>query len=188
MTYVELIVVLSIFTIMTAVVMFNYGAFQGKVDVKSLATDIALRIVEAQKSSISGKWRSGASGNWRPSYGAYFNASPNNSFIYFVDLDSDYILDGASCSGECIDAPLITKGSYIYSIEKYSGSTLVGSVSTPISITFRRPESKATFATASDVALSGFDSLKITVVTSKGFTGGPNAIIKVYSSGRIEVL
>ena len=55
MTYVELIVVLSIFSIMTSVVLFNYGAFQAKVDIKNLASDIALKIVEAQKSALSGK-------------------------------------------------------------------------------------------------------------------------------------
>ncbi|KKQ07855.1 MAG: hypothetical protein US18_C0006G0001, partial [Parcubacteria group bacterium GW2011_GWB1_36_5] len=48
MTYVELIVVLSIFAVMSSIVLFNYGEFQAKVDIKNLASDIALKIVEAQ--------------------------------------------------------------------------------------------------------------------------------------------
>ena len=55
MTYVELIVVLSIFSVMTSVVLFNYNEFQAKIDIKVLANDIALKIVEAQKSALSGK-------------------------------------------------------------------------------------------------------------------------------------
>ena len=52
MTYVELIVVLSIFSIMTSIVLFNYNEFQAKVDIKVLANDIVLNIVEAQKVSF----------------------------------------------------------------------------------------------------------------------------------------
>ena len=67
MTYVELIVVLSIFSAMTSVVLFNYGEFQAKVDIKNLASDIALKIVEAQKSSLSGKLPESFPVNWKPS-------------------------------------------------------------------------------------------------------------------------
>ncbi|WP_146755300.1 type II secretion system protein, partial [Shigella flexneri] len=55
MTYVELIVVLSIFATISSVVIFNYGAFQDRIDIKNLSSDIGLKIVEAQKSSLSGQ-------------------------------------------------------------------------------------------------------------------------------------
>ena len=45
MTYVELIVVLGIFAVMLSISMFNYKRFQGKVDIKNLANDIALKLV-----------------------------------------------------------------------------------------------------------------------------------------------
>ena len=44
MTYVELIVVLSIFAVLSSVAIFNYGSFQDKVDIKNLGSDIALKI------------------------------------------------------------------------------------------------------------------------------------------------
>ena len=47
MTYIELIVVLSIFAVMSSVVIFNYGLFQARIDIKNLASDIALKFVEA---------------------------------------------------------------------------------------------------------------------------------------------
>ena len=55
MTYVELIVVLSIAGIIASISLFNYKDFQDRVDMKNLASDIASKIVEAQKNSISGK-------------------------------------------------------------------------------------------------------------------------------------
>src|SRR3989344_4815832 len=86
MSYVELIVVLSIFSVMTSVVLFNYGSFQAKVDIKNLASDIALKVVEAQKSSLSGKLLPPTHippnpNTWKPSYGLFFDADSNkNSF------------------------------------------------------------------------------------------------------------
>ena len=40
MTYVELIVVLSIFAVLSSVAVFNYSEFQTKVDIKNLANDL----------------------------------------------------------------------------------------------------------------------------------------------------
>ena len=42
MTYVELVVVLGIFAVMSNVVIFNYGGFQAKVDIKNLSKHITL--------------------------------------------------------------------------------------------------------------------------------------------------
>src|SRR3989344_2489263 len=91
MSYVELIVVLSIFSAMSSVVLFNYGEFQAKIDIKNLASDIALKVVEAQKSSLPGKLPPLAQqvlipspSAWKPSYGLYMDqAADDKSFIYF---------------------------------------------------------------------------------------------------------
>src|SRR3989344_6451778 len=72
MTYVELIVVLGIFGVISSVVMFNYGEFQDKVEIKNLASDIALKVVEAQKSAMSGKLPVNPPSGWKPAYGVYF--------------------------------------------------------------------------------------------------------------------
>src|SRR3990167_3431372 len=92
MSYIELIVVLSIFSAMTSIVLFNYGDFQAKVDIKNLASDIALKVVEAQKMSLSGQFppqpQYGAIGDpaaWKPSYGVSFDLTTPTQFIYFVD-------------------------------------------------------------------------------------------------------
>ncbi len=82
MTYVELIVVLTIFSIMSAVVIFDYNSFQSRIVIKNLSNDIALKIGEAQKNAMSGKLppldqqnflKENGIIDWRPSYGVYFN-------------------------------------------------------------------------------------------------------------------
>src|ERR1035437_1408114 len=91
MSYIELIVVLTIFSVISSVVIFNYGNFQAKVDIKNLASDIALQVVQAQKSSLSGLLPPLAQEllvipGWKPSYGVYFTTSDKTDFIYFVDV------------------------------------------------------------------------------------------------------
>lgn len=183
MTYVELIVVLSIFAVLTSVVMFNYRDFQARVETKNLASDIALKIVEAQKSSVNGLLPlSGAPfSEWKPSYGIFFNLAFNSRFIYFNDLNSDGAYDEVECPGtECINLTTITKGNFIEKIESYIGSTPT-TIST-LSISFIRPDSTAIF-NSNGSPLTGADYVKITVKSPRGDT----AAIKVYPSGRIQV-
>ena len=185
MTYVELIVVLSIFSIMTSIILFNYGKFQTNVDVKILANDIASKIIEAQKSSISGQLNLNASLSWKPSYGIYFDTSSSNNknFVYFADLAQDNAYDLSSCGGggECLDNINITKGNYISRIDSYSGSTPTP-ITNPLSITFKRPDSSAIFG-SNGLLLNGFDYIQITV-SSPDLT---IAKIKIYPSGRIQI-
>src|SRR5258708_36931609 len=90
MTYVELIVVLSIFSVMTSVILFNYQKFQAKVDIKNLANDIAVKLVGAQKAAVSCAFPPPAQQSligsfWKPPYGLYFYPSNyNKSFLYFA--------------------------------------------------------------------------------------------------------
>ena len=174
MSYVELIVVLSIFSVMTSVVMFNYGDFQAKVDIKNLASDIALKIVEAQKSSLSGKLPTSPPAGWKPAYGVYFTVSPSTSFIYFADLNNDKMYNETS-----LDTISITKNNVIDKIEKCNGSTC-SAINNPLALTFQRPDSRANFDGAS---ITGSEYVQITIKSPKLNT----ATIKVYPSGRIQI-
>jgi len=198
MTYVELIVVLSIFAIMSSIVIFNYQGFQAKVDIKNLASDIALKIVEAQKSSINGVLPPLAKqlqtdSTWKPSYGVYFDITSNpKSFIYFTDLNDinnvsntqNSVFDDSSCTGECLDEITITRNDYIEKIESCTGSTpSCFSVTGSISITFKRPDVRAIIRDSNGSDITG-DYVQIVVKSSNGEATG---IIKVYPSGRIQV-
>ena len=198
MTYVELIVVLSIFATMSSIVLFNYNGFEDKVDIKILANDIALKIVEAQKSAISGTLNFNALPDWKPAYGIYFDSSsdidtsvePNipfsKEFIYFADLNDptqNNLYDYSNCggTGECLDKIIITKGNYIQEIDSYIGDVATP-ITDPISITFTRPNSSAVFS-SEGILLSGFDYIQITISSPSLL----KAYIKVYPSGRVQI-
>ncbi|MFA5791797.1 MAG: type II secretion system protein [Candidatus Paceibacterota bacterium] len=190
MSYVELIVVLSIFSTLSSVVIFNYGDFQSRIDIKNLASDIALKIVEAQKSSLSGflpplSQQTQISSTWKPSYGVYINkVTDNKSFIYFTDLNlQNHLYDTSSCpgTGECLEKFSITKENSISSLNVFyiDGSNVSLN---DLTFTFSRPNSSPTIK-SSTVLNSGIDYVQITVISPKGVT----AMIKLYASGRVQV-
>lgn len=197
MTYVELIVVLSIFSVISAVVMFNYGSFEDKIDIKNLASDVALQIVQAQKSSLSGLLpaqtpTTSPVSAWRPSYGVYFSkgATPdtkgadNKDFIYFTDLNNNGVFDDTYCTGECLNKITITKNNTISSIKVvYLDGTSDNSLS-DLTISFSRPNSDAVI-TSSQIAVpsSSINNVQITVTSPKSAT----SVITLYRSGRVQI-
>ena len=199
MSYVELIVVLVIFGILSAAVMYSYGEFQAKVDIKNLASDIALKIVEAQKSALSGNLstHSPSDSTWKPAYGVYFskvsqnNGANDKNFFYFTDRDNDSVFDDSSCSPstlttECLDKITIVKGAnYIENIEDCNAEPCQDGAPTinSLAITFKRPDSRANF-NLNGASITG-KYVQITVVSPKYST--ISAAIKIYPSGRIQV-
>ncbi|MFA5932068.1 MAG: type II secretion system protein [Candidatus Paceibacterota bacterium] len=201
MTYVELIVVLSIFSVLSSVAVFNYGAFQDRVDIKNLASDITLKIVEAQNSSLAGVLpvSGGYDSSWKPSYGVYFNSSAssdvdgisfNKKFIYFTDLGTalssqNGMFDGStsSCTGECLDKISITKNNYISRLDAcYATPCATTSPLNDLTISFSRPNSGATIKSSS-IFISPVSYIQITIASPKGAT----SLIKLYPSGRVQV-
>ena len=200
MSYVELIVVLSIFSIVTGTVIFNYQDFQKKVDLKNLGNDIALKFVEAQKNATSGELPFGKiildspplPAPWKPSYGIYFNGAlgPNTGsqvFYYFTDLDQNKRFDESyGCLiGECIEKFTLTKENYLadMTINYYQGPP--DSVDTGISLTFTRPDSVMTLNRSTDTSPTlGVDYSDFRIEELSGVY----VTIRIYSSGRIEMI
>ncbi len=183
MTFIELVVVLSIFAIVSSVTLYDYGRFQAKVDIKNLANDIALKAVEAQKSAMSGSLPiQAASINWKPSYGLYFNRTLDaKSFIYFTDLNNDKLYTDLGCTGECMEKINITKGNSISELKVfYQDST----TATPnnLVLTFTRPNSGVVVGTDA-VILGDVSYVQITIISPQLTT----ATIKLYSSGRVQI-
>src|SRR3990167_8269100 len=180
MSYAELIVVLGIFSVMSAIAIYNYGAFQAKVDIKNLANDVALKIVQAQKDDSFGKLPLyGSFGVNKPSYGVHFDRGlDTKSFVYFADLDASkvYTPGTLTCvpgtTYECLEKIDIKKENYISDISYPNGFYL----------TFTRPSSELTVAGTGPV-LNNVDYAQITVLSPKGIS----AKIKVYASGRIQI-
>lgn len=203
MTYVEIIVVLGIFGIMSSIIIFNYPKFQAKIDIKNLASDIALQIVEAQKSSLSGKLPPRDLSlvpnptTWKPSYGVYFDITGDNkSFIYFTDLNRDGKLLITTCdatsTSECLEKFTIVKGNNsISKIDICSDVDCISPIPVDLTtylvhITFKRTDygPTFTFTGAGSPTVSGAQYIQITVQSPNNTA---NARIKIYPSGRVEV-
>ena len=185
MSYVELIVVLSIFSVMTSIILFNYGEFQGKVDIKNLASDIALKIVEAQKLSLSGAMPASIDSllipdDWKPSYGLFLDAvDSKNSFMYFVDINNNTYFEYEDCYGECLEKVTITKNNIIDKLEVFGvGCSPINA----LTITFKRPDSGAIMVSSPPLTCV-VSYAQITIKSPQGAT----AKIKVFLSGRIEI-
>ena len=197
MTYVELIVVLSIFASLSTVVMFNYNEFQERIDIKNLSSDIALKVVEAQKSSISGRLPPSqpvGGQNWKPSYGVYLNpATDNEFFYYFTDINQnciDPLLDTSSVcmdEDESLEQIILPKGNIIDGLSFLDrGDTSPDDLQglTDLTISFVRPSGSAIFrSTDTSFDPDNVDYVQITVKSPKDTT----ANIKIYSSGNIDI-
>lgn len=92
MTLVELMVVLSIFAIISSMVIFNYSDYKSNVNIKVLSDDIALSIRQAQAYAIGVKSVNGEIGSSFPGYG-----------IHFSTKDSITSMSGSSTCGDTID-------------------------------------------------------------------------------------
>jgi prepilin-type N-terminal cleavage/methylation domain-containing protein len=198
MTYIELIVVLSIFAVMTSMVLFNYSNFQANIDIKNLASDIALEIVQAQKQSLSGllpplaQQQTLLNNNilsWKPSYGVYFNSSSssNKSFIYFADLYNNNMLDDLTCTisgSDCLNQITITRGNDISGLSVFYSDGTSNTNLTSLTITFARPNSGATITPIPALVGSNVKYAEITVSSPDGKS---TSSIEVETSGRIQI-
>jgi len=203
MTYVELIVALTIFSIMSAVVLSNYQSFQDRINVVNLANDIGLKIVQAQKDASSGTLpltlpitsvAKNLSTGWKPAYGMLFDSTKNTSFVYFTDLS-----DSGYCDTSCENPPSQSQSGtdYLDTINITGGKTISGlkifyqdgtfANPTNFSLVFERSSSGVTMYTYGTTGvgqiLSNIDHVSITLSSPSGNT----STIEVYSSGRIQI-
>ena len=202
-TLIELIVVISIFMIITSVAIFNYGSFNSTVSLQNLTDDIALSIRKAQGFAIGAR---GIKENFNNSYGMHFSvdtnqtgslSGSNKSFLMFSipilsAVEKRYLDDGGAnevCndgSNECIELFNINtvdeiKGISVDGYPKTSGS---------IDIVFTRPDPKASFcyrASPSSDCSSNISSVDI--VVSNGQTAEQNRTktITVQNTGQISI-
>lgn len=162
MTLIELLVALVIFSIITGIVLFNYGDFNASLTMQNLADDIALTVRRAQSYAIGVR---GREGSFQVGYGVHFGVTSydptkinaddilyqgsNKSFILYKDdisgTEHNYTNTNNSCGGEtsCLEMLYIKSSDYISHIKvKPSGEeeqTLGDENPSEVSIFFRRP-------------------------------------------------
>lgn len=208
LTLVELIVVISIFMIITSVAIFNYGNFNSTVSLQNLTDDIALSIRKAQGFAIGARGvEIGEDKTFKNSYGVHFSvdtlptgslSGSNKSFIMFTVPITDekrYVDDGNA--GEiCNDGTnKCTELFSINSIDEVKEIIIDGDIKTSgsLDIIFTRPEPKANFCyRASSSNTGSCDSTNISrvdIVISNGQTEEQykTKTISIQNTGQISI-
>jgi len=179
-TLVELIVSISIFAMMTALVVAKYGTFNQSVLLTNLAYDMALTIRTAQTYGVSVRQEGGG---FKYPYGVNFNLSvPTQSqFIFFADVDSS-----GSYNGEDIllNTYTLKRGATIKDVCIGTGPSdcPLHPQSIPLNITYTRPDPDARICHVScETTLPQYAR-----ITIKGTDGSTRAVV-VRKNGQISV-
>ncbi len=189
---VELMVVISIFLIITGVVFANLPNFRDKSFLQLIAQEIAVTIRQAQVFGVATRV-SLADFDKFPSHGIYINLfESNNSFIFFSDslpsgdppgdgLFDPNILCGQSGS-ECVEKFMINgavKIANVWGCNNSGCNTDVGPDGA--TILFKRPYPEALLNPASD-----YSHYRITIQSTKDDTR--EKYIDIWNTGQIAVL
>jgi prepilin-type N-terminal cleavage/methylation domain-containing protein len=149
-TLVEMMTVVAIILIMTAILLGNLPNFRDRLSLDAIAQEMAVTIRQAQ---IFGSATRTSGSQEFPSYGVYFDLSSNNNFIVFADLGTppNSLYDRLGCAAsatECREQFLFSRGVVVTNL--CSSTNGNPSSCTPISggilnVNFRRPLTDAIF-------------------------------------------
>lgn len=154
---VELLVSISIISVIMTVVFWNYGGFNDNLAVSGAAQEMAIAIRQAQAYGINVKETGVNSNVYSSAYGIYFDSSASSNTYYriFVDLDGD----GSYDSGESVEVVNLRNNVKITGV--CNATTCPPSAPpagiTGLSITFLRPnpDARINFTNNSATIISG---------------------------------
>lgn len=141
---IELLVVISIFALISTVVLAKQNQFNTGILLTNLAYEVALNIRQAQVYGLSIREFGVGSGNFNAGYGVHFTSATPGAFIFFGDVNNNSRYDG---TGELIESVTLHQNNTISDICGVNGSgdsdcASTGALSS-IDITFVRPDPDA---------------------------------------------
>lgn len=95
-----MLIVVALFTIITAFALMNHARFGESILATNLAYDIALSFREAQSYGLSVRESAPLSGSFDLGYGVHFAA--NDSFVFFADRNNNRQYDGVHVESGCV--------------------------------------------------------------------------------------
>jgi prepilin-type N-terminal cleavage/methylation domain-containing protein len=204
-TLIELLVTISIFVILTGVVLFNQTKFNSTILLTNLAYDTGLTIRQAQTYGINIKeFNDDGTARFLP-YGVHFEKGVNNkSFILFADLDYDPLIrisdglyptdaDVSGCEARkgCVTRYNIKRGNYIKDIcaeEVAEGVFECGNIA---GVSTSRDTLDVTFVRPNPDAFLRFDGSTATSPVATIILGGVDGStrkVRIRSNGLIEIV
>lgn len=167
-TLVELLVTITIFAVVTALVLFKHDKFNGGILLTNLAYDVALTIREAQIFGLNVREVEGSSTGFQYAYGVQFRTGQtyDQQFILYADTNGSRTY---TSNDTIINKYNIKKGNYISEIcIMYATSCPKVSV---LDITYLRPKPEATIRWyAPGGQIGGTYNAKITIAAPDGST------------------
>lgn len=196
-SFIELSISIAIFATLSTVTVLSYNNFNNRIGVDILAHQIAQFGHEAQVNSLSVK-RS-FNGTYA-GYGVHFDRASTTQFVFFADLDGDYVFDNnGNCSvvgAECEKKINLLKGVTISALcGLRSGATHAGSADCTSGIStdfaqsfdfvFKRPSPDAAIrGKPSAVAPpEAFSVAQVIIKSNKGY----QRIVEFWNTGQISV-
>lgn len=189
-TLAEIMVTISIVSIIMTSVLFSYTTFSDKLALSSAAQEIAIVVRQAQTYGLTVRESSVAGGQFSYAYGVYFDfVSDQTHYYLFVDTNSNNKYDvGNGCgssSTECVEQGTLRNNVLITSVCDATTCPPVVNVR-KMNITFLRPNPDATiiFTDNGGTTLSGPSTTgKVTLTSRKGST----STVTIESTGQVNV-
>jgi prepilin-type N-terminal cleavage/methylation domain-containing protein len=177
-TLVELLVSISIFSVITAVAVFNHARFNGTIVLTNLAYEVALSVRQAQFYGIVVRQTTADATKFDSGYGVHFDLANPTTYFIFEDIKSganpNHVHDGSDITVETFR---IQKGNTISKVCVDSNCS-----SPVVDITFVRPNPDA-FIRAGGIQGTSYGKAEICIASP----GGTKRKITVESTGQISV-
>ena len=178
----ELIVVISIISLMSGVIIFQYSKFDSQLLLRNMAYELALEIREAQVRSISVR---GQGGGFDALYGVRVDTTNPSQYILFRDDDNFAGGGNGYGSGEVLNTYRMMRGMSLSNI-CVTASSVETCSKNALDIEFKRPDPDALFfvnnSTSKDATAS---SIRIELQSPKDASLKRNVIVS--TTGQISV-
>lgn len=194
-TLIEMIISLTIATVILTVVILNQSTYTDGAALSNLADEISLTISQAQAYGIGVREFSPGTSEFTASYGLTFSllgSGSNQAYLYFADRNGNSLYDGNwSCvvggASECLQKVSITRGNYIESlcVVRSSGNDMCNLGRVDISFARPKTEAQLLFFNNGGQAFNPSNSIGTRIILKS--PGGANRSIVVYNTGQISV-
>lgn len=189
-TAVELLIVIAVVTMLTAVFLLQQRQFDSSTILRSLAYRTALSIREAQTYGVSVRFAGGATPAPAPAYGIYIASDAPTQYILFADYDNDRQYD----TGEAVEVFTLRNG---YAISRVCAKPTTASEKcstdnniNALAILFVRPSTDACIATSDNIGTCragvGGEDYATSSIRIRA-PGGATRSITVTNTGQISV-
>lgn len=200
-TLVEMVVVTGIFAVITAVTIFNYGAFTSNMLVTNMAYEIALAVRQAQVFGLGARgYTDGGTASFDQPYGVFIQLSENEDgeyesrrFQFFADTNDDLQCSNTAGTGnctcasdECTEQITLQRNIRITDIRlSHDEDTCLADETNQVSITYERPNPEARIKPHDYGSSSDYEFVQIEV-SAPGSSIDPSYIL-IRKTGQISV-